>query len=210
MWGSVMISLFLNTSVDFLSVAIVKDGVVLDSFYTKLDNDLSKITLSTIDRMLSGLGVSKRDINEIVCVNGPGSFTGLRIGVTIAKVWAYSLGLDVVCVSSLFAMATGVSGDYIVPIIDARRGFVYAGIYDRDYNVVMDDCYISFDLLKDRVSALTGDVCYVSSSGFNDSLCYVPDIARLFKYLDRSKVSSSFSFVPNYLKRVEAEEKLNG
>lgn len=205
-----MISLFLNTSIDFLSVAIVKNGVVLDSSYTKLNNDLSKITLSTIDGMLSGLGISKRNINEIVCVNGPGSFTGLRIGVTIAKVWAYSLGLDVVPVSSLFTMATGVSGDYIVPIIDARRGFVYAGIYDRNYNVVMDDCYISFDLLKDKVSSLEGDVCYVSSSDFNDSICYVPDIERLFKYLDRSKACSSFSFVPNYLKRVEAEEKLNG
>ena len=83
-------------------------------------------------------------------------------------------------------------------------------IYDRNYNVIMDDCYISFDLLKDKVSSLEGDVCYVSSSGFNDSICYVPDIERLFKYLDRSKVCSSFSFVPNYLKRVEAEEKLNG
>lgn len=205
-----MISLFLNTSVDFLSVAIVKDDVVLDSFYTKLNNDLSKITLSVIDDMLNRLSISKRDIDKIVCVNGPGSFTGLRIGVTIAKVWAYSLNIDIIGVSSLYVLATGVEGDYIVPIIDARRGFVYAGIYDRNYNVVMDDCYISFDLLKDKVSSLEGDVCYVSSSGFNDSICYVPDIERLFKYLDRGKACSSFSFVPNYLKRVEAEEKLNG
>ena len=143
-----MISLFLNTSVDFLSVAIVKDGVVLDSFYTKLNNDLSKITLSVIDDMLNRLSISKRDIERIVCVNGPGSFTGLRIGVTIAKVWAYSLNIDIVGVSSLYVLATGVEGDYIVPIIDARRGYVYAGIYDRNYNVVMEDCYISLEELS--------------------------------------------------------------
>lgn len=204
-----MISLFLNTSIDFLSVAIVKDGVVLDSFYTKLNNDLSKITLSVIDDMLSRLSISKRDIKRIVCVNGPGSFTGLRIGVTIAKVWAYSLNIDIVGVSSLYVLATGVEGDYIVPIIDARRGYVYAGIYDKNYNVVMKDCYISLEELSSRVSGLDSFV-YVSSNGFNDSIEYVPNIDKVFKYLDTDNVSDSFSFVPNYLKRVEAEEKLNG
>lgn len=205
-----MISLFLNTSVDFLSVAIVKDGVVLDSFYTKLNNDLSKITLSVIDDMLSRLSISKRDINRIVCVNGPGSFTGLRIGVTIAKVWAYSLNIDIVGVSSLYVLATGIEGDYIVPIIDARRGYVYAGIYDKNYNVVMKDCYISLEELSSRVSDLDSDVIYVSSNGFNGSIEYDPNIDKVFKYLDTDNVSDSFSFVPNYLKRVEAEEKLNG
>ena len=204
-----MISLFLNTSVDFLSVAIVKDDVVLDSFYTKLNNDLSKITLSVIDDMLNRLSISKKDINRIVCVNGPGSFTGLRIGVTIAKVWAYSLNIDIVGVSSLYVLATGVEGDYIVPIIDARRGYVYAGIYDRNYNVVMEDCYISLEELSSRVSGLDSFV-YVSSNGFNDSIEYVPNIDRVFKYIDMDNVSDSFSFVPNYLKKVEAEEKLNG
>ena len=204
-----MISLFLNTSIDFLSVAIVKDGVVLDSFYTKLNNDLSKITLSVIDDMLNRLSISKRDIERIVCVNGPGSFTGLRIGVTIAKVWAYSLNIDIVGVSSLYVLATGVEGDYIVPIIDARRGYVYAGIYDKNYNVVMKDCYISLEELSNRVSGLNSFV-YVSSNGFNGSIEYVPNVERIFKYLDMDNVSDSFSFVPNYLKRVEAEEKLNG
>lgn len=204
-----MISLFLNTSVDFLSVALVKDGVVLDSFYTKLNNDLSKITLSVIDDMLSRLSISKKDIKRIVCVNGPGSFTGLRIGVTIAKVWAYSLNIDIVGVSSLYVLATGVEGDYIVPIIDARRGYVYAGIYDKNYNIVMKDCYISLEELSSRVSGLDSFV-YVSSNGFNGSIEYVPNVERIFKYLDMDNVSDSFSFVPNYLKRVEAEEKLNG
>ena len=205
-----MISLFLNTSVDFLSVAIVKDDVVLDSFYTKLNSDLSKITLSVIDDMLNRLSISKRDIDKIVCVNGPGSFTGLRIGVTIAKVWAYSLNIDIIGVSSLYVLATGVEGDYIVPIIDARRGYVYAGIYDGNYNVIMNDCYISLEELSNKVSELSSDVVYVSSNGFNGSVVYSPNIQRIFKYIDMSNVSNCFSFVPNYLKRVEAEEKLNG
>lgn len=204
-----MISLFLNTSIDFLSIAIVKDGVVLDSFYTKLNNDLSKITLSVIDDMLNRLSISKKNIERIVCVNGPGSFTGLRIGVTIAKIWAYSLNIDIVGVSSLYVLATGVEGSYIVPIINARRGYVYAGIYDNNYNVVMEDCYISLEELSNKVSEFDS-VIYVSSNGFNDSIEYVPNVEKIFKYLNMDNVSDSFSFVPNYLKRVEAEEKLNG
>ena len=204
-----MISLFLNTSIDFLSIAIVKDGVVLDSFYTKLNNDLSKITLSVIDDMLNRLSISKKNIERIVCVNGPGSFIGLRIGVTIAKIWAYSLNIDIVGVSSLYVLATGVEGSYIVPIIDARRGYVYAGIYDNNYNVVMEDCYISLEELSNKVSEFDS-VIYVSSNGFNDSIEYVPNVEKIFKYLNMDNVSDSFSFVPNYLKRVEAEEKLNG
>ena len=96
-----------------------------------------------------------------------------------------------------------------MPIIDARRGYVYAGIYDKNYNVVMKDCYISLEELSNRVSGLNSFV-YVSSNGFNGSIEYVPNVERIFKYLDMDNVSDSFSFVPNYLKRVEAEEKLNG
>ena len=160
--------------------------------------------------MLSDLMLSKKDIGQIVCVNGPGSFTGLRIGVTIAKVWAYSLGIDIIPVSSLFALATGVSSSYIVPMIDARRGYVFAGVYDKDYNVVMEDCYISYEELVSRVNELSGEVIYVSSNGFNESVSYVPDVENIFKYLDFNNKMDGFNFVPNYLKRVEAEEKLNG
>lgn len=205
-----MISLFLNTSIDFLNIAIIKDKTVLDSFYTKLNNDLSKITLRTIDDMLNKLSISKKDINQIICVNGPGSFTGLRIGVTIAKVWAYALNIDIIEVSSLYTLATGASSDYIVPIIDARRGYVYAGIYNEDYKTVLNDCYISFEELSNKVKELSGNIAYISSNGFNNSIEYKPNIEKLFNYLDTSKISNGFNFTPNYLKRVEAEEKLNG
>lgn len=205
-----MISLFLNTSIDFLNIAIIKDKTVLDSFYTKLNNDLSKITLRTIDDMLNKLSISKKDINQIICVNGPGSFTGLRIGVTIAKVWAYALNIDIIEVSSLYTLATGASSDYIVPIIDARRGYVYAGIYNKDYKTVLNDCYISFEELSNKVKELSGNIAYISSNGFNNSIEYKPNIEKLFNYLDTSKISNGFNFTPNYLKRVEAEEKLNG
>ena len=72
----------------------------------------------------------------------------------------------------------------------------------------MEDCYISLEELSNKVSEFDS-VIYVSSNGFNDSIEYVPNVEKIFKYLNMDNVSDSFSFVPNYLKRVEAEEKLN-
>ena len=202
-----MISLFLNTSVDFLSVAIVKDDVVLDSFYTKLNNDLSKITLSVIDDMLNRLSISKMAIEKIVCVNGPGSFTGTRIGVTIAKVYGYSLNVDLIPVSTLEVLAGGVNKDYIVPVIDARRGFVYAGIYDKDLNKIVDDRYISLDKLKEELEGK--DYVFVSYDDIAGSIKPKIDLIKVINKHEKDIPVNAHGLNPNYLKKTEAEEKLS-
>ena len=137
-----MISLFLNTSSNYLNVGIYKDGKVIDSIYEKYDKDLSKEALYKMSLLLSNNSLALDEIDEIVCVRGPGSFTGLRIGVTISKTIAYFLNKELYSASSLDVMATSVSGDIIVSLINARRGYVYAAIYDREYNVLFKESYI--------------------------------------------------------------------
>lgn len=205
-----MISLFLNTSSNFLNVALVKDNVVLDEIYLKLDKDLSKETLVNIEKIISFNKLLPNDISEIVCVRGPGSFTGLRVGVTIAKTFAYFLNKDLYSVSNLFVMATSVNSDVIVPIIDARRGFVYACVYDKDYNIIMEEKYIKLEDLKSYVSSLSKDYVFVSNDSFDDLdvILYRPSISNLYKYMDK-RLEDAVSFIPNYLKKTEAEEKLN-
>ena len=83
-----MISLFLNTSSNFLNVVLFKDEAVLDELYLKLDKDLSKEALSNIKKMFDKNELEPSFIDEIICTRGPGSFTGLRIGVTISKIYA--------------------------------------------------------------------------------------------------------------------------
>ena len=146
-----MISLFLDTSSSYLSSAVIKDKKVLKSIYLLLEKDMSKYALLKIKEMLDELGFEAKDVDEIICVNGPGSYTGLRVGVTIAKVYAWGLEKKLIPVSSLFAMATSIEDkDYIIPVIDARRDYLFAGIYDRHYNVILKDMYISKeDLLKE-------------------------------------------------------------
>lgn len=206
-----MISLFLDTSSSYLSSAIVKDGKVLKEIYLYLEKEMSKYALLKIKEMMDELNLKPNDIDTVVVVNGPGSYTGLRVGVTIAKTFAWGLNKKLAKVSSLFAMATSIkSNSYIVPIIDARRGFVFAGVYDKNYNVVMDDCYIEKKELEQFLNNLDGSYTYVSVGTEDDKniINYKPDLENLFLNLKLDYVKPHL-LVPNYLKQTEAEENLN-
>ena len=157
-----MISLFLNTSSKMFNTAIVKDGKVLDSIYENYGKDLSKEALYKISIMLDNNNLKISDIDEIVCVKGPGSFTGLRIGVTIAKTISYFLNKKLYSTSSLNIMASSVKGEIIVPIIDARRGYVYGAIYDEDCNIIMEECYIKLEDIIERAKMYSDNPLFVS------------------------------------------------
>lgn len=204
-----MISLFLNTASSRFNAAIAKDNKVLDSVVSYYEKDLSKDALLEITKLLDNNNLSANDVDEIICVRGPGSFTGLRIGVTIAKTFAYFLKKELYSVSSLDVMASSVSGDVIVPLIDARRGYVYAAIYNKDYNILMNECYIKLDDLLDKVKVYSDDAVFVSLDEFSfETVRYVPDMDKFFS-LNFKRKENSMTFVPEYLKRTEAEEKLN-
>ncbi len=204
-----MISLFLNTASSRFNAAIAKDNKVLDSVVSYYEKDLSKDALLEITKLLDNNNLGANDVDEIICVRGPGSFTGLRIGVTIAKTFAYFLKKELYSVSSLDVMASSVSGDVIVPLIDARRGYVYAAIYNKNYNVLMNECYIKLDDLLDKVEFYSDDAVFVSLDEFSfKTVKYVPDMDKFFS-LNFKRKENSMTFVPEYLKRTEAEEKLN-
>ena len=206
-----MISLFLDTSSSNLNVGVLKNKELLKEKHIHFEKDLSKYALNEIKELLDSLNLKPNDIDNIYCVNGPGSFTGLRIGVTIAKTFAWGLNKDLYKVSSLFAMASSITNsDYIIPLIDARRNYVFTAIYDKSYNVVMEEKYISKDKLLNEVNKLNGTITYVATTNIDgfDVKIYEPDLNNLFKYLKDDKVNIH-TFVPNYLIQTEAEENLN-
>lgn len=203
-----MISLFLNTSSRFLNIALFDGDDLLDSLDIELGKDLSRETLFLINQLLEKNDLIPNKIDNVICVRGPGSFTGLRVGVTIAKVFSYFLDKKLYSISSLEVMALSVSENIIVPIIDARRGYVYASIFDKDYNVIMSERYIKLEDLKDRVGEFENDAVYVSNDSFSfDVLSYKPRLDNLMK-CKFLKEENSMIFVPTYLKKTEAEEKL--
>ena len=117
-----MISLFLDTCNKNIVIGLLEDNKLIDKTVYINDNNLSEKLLPSIKELLD-----KNNLNRIYVSVGPGSFTGIRIGLTVAKVMAWSLKIDIIPISSLEAIASTDSDyNYICPMIDARRGYVFA------------------------------------------------------------------------------------
>lgn len=202
--------LYIDTSSSFLYSGIVEDNNLLTTISEQMDNDLSRITLVKISEMFERANLKPNDIDKIIVVNGPGSFTGIRVGITIAKTYAWGLNKDITTISSLEAMSTSVDTDKLkVPMIDARRNYVYAQVFDEE-KVVVKGSHIKLDELLNKIKELGKDACVIT----NDELEvpyeikeYKPDILKIVeKYKDREKINPH-SVNPDYLKLTEAEEK---
>ena len=198
-----MKNLFIDTSSLYVYVAIIDDKKILASFNDKLDNDMSSKIFPIIDDLFSKVPFSINDIDKVYVVNGPGSFTGVRIGVTIAKVFASMLNKEVCPISSLELMASG-SNNSCLALIDARRGFVYAGAYDNNLNCLLNDSYINLNDID--INKYDNIVSYDSFS-FNVSKPSYDIIKLINKYENNTVIPHSLK--PNYLKKTEAEEKLS-
>lgn len=208
-----MITLFLDTSTSKFIVGIYKN---FDCLFLNIDdnnNDLSCKVLPTIDNALKKCDLLLDDISKIIVVNGPGSFTGIRVGVTIAKTLAWTKNIDILTISSLELLATTHSSkEYVVPLIDARRDYLYAGVYLNGKNIVNDQ-YISRGDLLEKIKKLADvdDVYFVGYDNIDNLDVHFPElvIEKIIKKYSNKKTLNPHSVNPNYLKRVEAEEKLD-
>lgn len=201
--------LYLDTSSSFLYAGIVNNQELVTSIHKELGKNLSVYTLSEIQKMLETVKMNPTDIDKIIVVNGPGSFTGIRIAITIAKTFAWSLNKKITTISSLDAMALSVTGyDYIVPYIDARRDYGYAGIYDKNNHIVLENTYIAIDNLKDRLKDLTSYIIVTNDQvDIINQTKYDPDILKIVNFYQNKEEINPHLVMPNYLKLTEAEEK---
>ena len=136
--------LFLDTASSHRVLALVDNEKIVYYLDENNGTDLSIKMVKIIEDAFKTVDFTIHDINKIFIGTGPGSFTGTRIGITIAKVLAWSLKIDIIPVSTLEMFAsTNTSLEYNVPYIDARRDYFYVGIYDKKLNVVVPDTYIS-------------------------------------------------------------------
>lgn len=157
-----MLVLALDTATPLGSVAILKDCHVLGVIGTKTDEAFSSRLFRQLDFLLGELAVSLKDVDVFSAGIGPGSFTGLRVGLAAVKGWAEAFERPVAAVSGLEAIASlaGTSSSRIVPVMDARRGQVYAALYRRgEGGLVLEggEQVISPAELLDRVSPIASD-----------------------------------------------------
>ncbi len=202
--------LYIDTSTDYLYTGIVSDNILLAEVKQKFSHDLSKYALYEISEMLKKVNINPTEVDKIIVVNGPGSFTGIRVGMTIAKIYAYTLKKKIISISSLDAMQISISSNnLIVPVIDARRGFVYAGIY-QDNKELLKKQYIKFEDLLDKLNNYQKEYIIVSNDNLkiDNVVSYNPDILKIVNtYKDNEDINPHL-VEPNYLKLTEAEENL--
>lgn len=126
--------LAIDTSSIYLGLAVMKDGKVASRIHKKAVMAHSRILVPTINKILKKTGLKINDIDCFAISAGPGSFTGLRIGVTVVKGLAYSLKKKIVAVPTLDVIANNAKNfkGIICPVLDARKNKVYACIYRSD------------------------------------------------------------------------------
>ena len=205
-----MISLFLDTSSKKLTIYLLKGNTILYEKVLETKNDHATYFVSLIDEALKENSMETKDIDKIYVVNGPGSFTGTRIGVTVGKTIAYSNNIGAIPVSSLKQFIFSYTGsDYYVSVIREKNDRVYYGIYDKDYNNVIEDKYSTISNLLNDIDKLDGKVIIISNEEIDNINTNKQelDIIRLMDYYKDKEVISHL-LKPNYLKKIEAEEKL--
>lgn len=201
---------YIDTSTNYLYTGIVKNDNLLIEKKLNLSHDLSTFAIDEVNKMFEDIDFDVNSIDKIIVVSGPGSFTGIRIGMTLAKVYAYCLNKEITTITSLEAMKESINDDrLIVPMIDARRGYVYAGIFDGE-KVILPSQHILLDKLKLILYGLGKDYVFVSNDKFNDleTISYNPDILKIVLEYQNKESINPHLVEPTYLKLTEAEENL--
>jgi len=127
-----MLILAMESSAKPASVAICSDGVLIGQYFQNSGLTHSRTLLAMAEALLRNLDLTVKDIGLVAVSNGPGSFTGVRIGVSAAKGIAWGLDIPVCGVSTLEAMAYQVTGTnaLLCPVMDARRSQVYNALFE--------------------------------------------------------------------------------
>lgn len=201
--------LYIDTSSSYLYAGIVSDSELISEIKEEYGQSLSEVALPRIVSMFENNNLKAQDIDKIIVVDGPGSFTGIRIGLTIAKVYAWSLNIPITTIKSLDAMAVSSDNNVIhVPMINARRGYVFAAIYDKDYQQLLKPQYILLESLQKYLDDYS-EYEIITNDEF-DSIekheSYTPNILKIVqKYKNKENVNPH-AVNPEYLKLTEAEE----
>lgn len=203
--------LYIDTSSSYLYTAIVEDNKLISSISEEYGQNLSEVALPKIASMFESNNLNPKDIQKIIVVNGPGSFTGIRIGITIAKIYAWSLNIEITTITSLEAMAVSSNKNLIhIPLLNARRGYVYSAIYDNDKTILKPQ-HIKLEELMNYVNKID-NYEFISNDKFENISsvsAYSPDYIKIIEKYKNKKAVNPHSVNPDYLKLTEAEEKNN-
>ncbi|ALD66076.1 tRNA (adenosine(37)-N6)-threonylcarbamoyltransferase complex dimerization subunit type 1 TsaB [Spiroplasma cantharicola] len=182
-------NLFLDTSNNKLIIILEKNNEIIDSFF--LDNQIriSDITINELNNLLKNNRLTIKDIDNLYVIKGPGSYTGVRVGITIVKTLkTLNNKFKIYVLSSLAFQA---STKKVISILDAKGKNIYLGIYDKGKNIIEDQLvpleylkdfeqqFLNFRLVEDY-KEIDFKECYLQTKIFFQEIKEIKDIKPLY------------------------------
>lgn len=166
-----MISLLLDTHTNKIIIVLYKDEKILVKKEIETSFNHSETTMPSLIQVLNEANYTIKDVKEIICVNGPGSFTGVRIGVTIAKMLAYTLSIPIKTMSSLLIKAVSFKHD-VVNIIEQEKNGAFKATFNKNNELVGDYVYYLKNELEKQDFEYIDDIVidYISVLKFSQKL----------------------------------------
>lgn len=220
--------LAIDTSNEVLGISLLDEVQVIGEYMTNMKKNHSIRVMPAIEKLLADCETKPTDLAKIVVAQGPGSYTGVRIGVTIAKTLAWALQIPLVGVSSLATLAASAHyfDGYISPLFDARRGLIYTGLYeyqDGKLLTVFDDRNILVKEWAEQLQTMDRPILFIGNdisihrelltAILHDQACFAeitehnPRPGELGKLGLTAEKVPLHAFTPNYARLVEAEAK---
>ena len=218
--------LSIDTSSNLCAVAVLEDTFLIKENILDDTKNHSEKIMPVIDQVLSETNLTLTDINLIVCDKGPGSFTGIRIGVGTVLAFQDSLNIPCVGISSLEALAYNVKKDgFICSLIDAKNNNVYFGLFKLEngqYTQLDDFKFATIDELLNTLKKYNSCITFVGDGAIphqnllesNFENCLFTDTNTLSSYslglagLNTYKKGIQTSLIPLYLRKSQAERAL--
>jgi tRNA threonylcarbamoyladenosine biosynthesis protein TsaB len=178
--------LAIDTTGEVGSIAIAEDGKVLEEIAMHSPDGFAHVMFPEIEALLSRNHLKITDIEGFAAAAGPGSFTGVRVGLTAAKGLAEARKRKVVAVSNLQAVASFGTGALRAPVIDARRGDIFGAVYDADLRLVADEVVMKYEdflrtlpegdveVMTHAPKLLAGAIARIASQQFSAGLAQDP------------------------------------
>ena len=198
-----MISLVMDTSNSYLAVGLFKDNMCLEAFQEKGSRRQSEKAIPSLKEVLDCHHIALKDVNEMIITSGPGSYTGVRVAMTIVKTLAAVSDVRIKSVSSLAAYA---GMNQALSVIDARGHKVFVGVYENGLPLIKEQVMTLEDFTQLRAEyedfELVGEVGCLGLDEKECDLC--ANIYALAQMAD--PIKNVDLLVPTYIKDVEAKK----
>lgn len=216
-----MLTLFIDSSKSDLSVVLILDEKIVYQSNVNSCSKHSNFLMNEIVKIFESTNFDIKDLNNIVILNGPGSFTGVRVGVTVAKTLSYVLNNNIYCLTTLKALSLHCSSDNtIITVVHDKNDSSYVGIYNND---VYQEGYMTIDEVisksfNSKINIISmGESLFVTelsnklSLNNNVSIKVLDnyDYIKVVNYALKTQKVDTHMLEPIYLKKIDAEKNKN-